>query len=1281
MLKNLKIIVLLLSIFGLTFACTVKQTNDTVEENPPVSSISVTLKITNAADFPECDFIITGTLDSNYLFIPKTNSDSIKVSISKGTLNLDIKAQMGDTICGIGSVSDVKITGQYELSITLTPIGEIGTITVTFNSNGGSAVEPKTVVKDLPIGSLPTPSMENFKFEGWYTDTTYTTKVTSSYKFSADTTLYAKWISLSSQFTVTFDVDGGSAVEAQTVNAGETINQSPLTTKTGSVFSGWYSDKTFTSPIPFPYEVTQNCTLYAKWTNENNVIFAESISLDKQTLDITQNETANIEAAILPTDATDKTITWTSSNKDIATIAGGTVRGIAAGTTTITASVNGKDGKISATCTVTVSSASIPVESIAFKKDSLELEAGKSEKLEVVITPKDAVTTIIYTSDNSSIATVEQNGTVTGISEGIATITATSKNAKTTNCTVTVTKSNVSVGMPKLIAGSTTIENNGTYSDATTATDFTFDRSSMLDIVYYTTDGSTPTESSQNTTPFKLKAGTYTIKAIATQAGTTSDCYTANVTVTDPMSGKTIIFVKADSAPSIWVWEKEKENENEISKEMGFTWESQDSMKPVEAGYMNDSAGWFMYDISDYATGNPIFFTLNKGSDIDTKKKATFWYDGTAFYDEDPTVTTYSEPVITITPKDGKEIKSTGMISISIKDGNSPLTSVTAQVGSKNYSLSNFSDGSLAVPVSELGVSNGSVIKVSVSASNNIGSSNASASLTVNDNAKVDKFSWDNALIYFVMTDRFYNGNKSNDTSYGRIKQDNKGKNIGTFHGGDIAGLTQKLDYLDELGVNAIWISAPYEQIHGWVGGGNNGDFAHYAYHGYYVLDYTGIDKNMGTVEEFRTFVNAAHEKGIRVVMDIVMNHTGYENMKDMEEYGYGSLTAGTNFNWLPSNGETFHQKPIDKSGSNWDKFWGSNWIRGDFNGYTTEDGDLKKCLDFLPDFKTESTSSEPAPAILKTKWQKETSGYDEWIIPAAKNLRKDLGLAPAVYIEKWLASWVEEFGIDGFRCDTAKHIDAYRWKELKDICKTALETWRNSSRATGDAKNWDEDFWMTGECFTWYIGNNYYYNYGFDSMIDFSYNSGAGKTPNISDWTSRANTLNGTPDDGQNALAYVSSHDTSLYRPSDMMTLGTNFLLLPGGVQIFYGDETGRPAGDGGSDSTQGTRSDFNWDAVDGSINKHWKKIGKFRQGHPAVGGGKQTEIASNTFKRYYNGQAGEDTVVIYAGNSSSVTVSGAFTDGTQVRNAYTGETATVSGGKASFNTASNPVLVEVVE
>lgn len=133
-------------------------------------------------------------------------------------------------------------------------------------------------------------------------------------------------------------------------------------------------------------------------------------------------------------------------------------------------------------------------------------------------------------------------------------------------------------------------------------------------------------------------------------------------------------------------------------------------------------------------------------------------------------------------------------------------------------------------------------------------------------------FNWHNATVYFVLTDRFQNGDPTNDQSYGRHKDGME--EIGTFHGGDLRGLADKLDYLQHLGVNALWISAPFEQIHGWVGGGTKGDFPHYAYHGYYTQDWTTLDANMGSEDDLRALVDGAHQRGIRILFDVVMNHT-----------------------------------------------------------------------------------------------------------------------------------------------------------------------------------------------------------------------------------------------------------------------------------------------------------------------------------------------------------------------------------------------------------------------
>ena len=575
----------------------------------------------------------------------------------------------------------------------------------------------------------------------------------------------------------------------------------------------------------------------------------------------------------------------------------------------------------------------------------------------------------------------------------------------------------------------------------------------------------------------------------------------------------------------------------------------------------------------------------------------------------------------------------------------------------------------------------------SVNATTNSTSSSVSDSVD-----EASNFSWDNATVYFVLTDRFVDGNASNNTSYGRVQTDASGKNIGTFHGGDIAGLTQKLNegYFTDLGVNAIWISAPYEQSHGFVGGGNSGDFAHYAYHGYYSLDYTTIDKNMGTIEEMRTFVDTAHAKGIRVILDVVMNHTGYLTLQDMIDYNISPTTVPlyTLENWAPGDGETWHSyhNLIDYDGhdSEWAKWWSPGWVRAGVGGYTAGDtSDLCQNLNGLPDIKTEVTSNEGLPPILQTKWAQEASGYEPWIVPAAKDLRTDLGLSPAEYQIKWLAAWVREFGIDGFRADTAKHIETERWAQLKDACSEALIEWRAANPDKPGA-DWKEDFWTTAEVFGHSANESSYHSVGkFDSVINFSFPKD-GDISNIdSIYQLYADTINTS--DTWNALSYISSHDTDLTR-GDMIDIGSTLLLSPGGVQIFYGDESNREKGEICSDSNQSTRSDMNWSNMDTATLSHWQKVGQFRNNHIAIGAGSHTKLndAPYTFMRSYHKDDTTDNVVVVldASDAQTIDVSSAFTNDSIVRDAYTGIEATVKKGSVTMTPDSNGViLLELVE
>lgn len=237
---------------------------------------------------------------------------------------------------------------------------------------------------------------------------------------------------------------------------------------------------------------------------------------------------------------------------------------------------------------------------------------------------------------------------------------------------------------------------------------------------------------------------------------------------------------------------------------------------------------------------------------------------------------------------------------------------------------------------------------------------------------------------------------------------------IGTFHGGDLRGLTSQLDYLQQLGVNALWISSPFEQIHGWVGGGTKGDFPHYAYHGYYTQDWTTLDANMGSEADLRALVDGAHQRGIRILFDVVMNHAGYATLADMQEYQFGALylsgaerqkILGDRWtNWRPAAGQSWHSfnDYINFSDSAaWEKWWGKKWIRTDIGDYDSPGfDDLTLSLAFLPDIKTESTTPSGLPAFYANKPDTKAKFIE--------------GYTPRDYLTHWLSQWVHDYGIDG---------------------------------------------------------------------------------------------------------------------------------------------------------------------------------------------------------------------------------------------------------------------------
>ncbi len=524
----------------------------------------------------------------------------------------------------------------------------------------------------------------------------------------------------------------------------------------------------------------------------------------------------------------------------------------------------------------------------------------------------------------------------------------------------------------------------------------------------------------------------------------------------------------------------------------------------------------------------------------------------------------------------------------------------------------------------------------------------------------------DNPIVYFLITDRFANGNPANDHSYGRQREKDPKADVGTFHGGDLQGITDKLNdgWFKQLGVNAIWITAPYEQIHGWVAGGNK-EFKHYAYHGYYALDYTVLDQNMGTPDELRDMVDTAHAQGIRILFDVVMNHPGYLDIQTADDLKIPVLWP----NALAKATLADYHGFIDYNSSRFADWWGRPWVRAGLPGYI--DGgsdDLTKQLAYLPDFRTESKDFVKLPKFLRTKADTKAVDLDNTTVRG--------------YLVKWLSDWVREYGIDGFRADTVKHVEPEAWLELKTQASAALADWKAKNP---DKKIDDSPFWMTGEYWGHGPERGRLHGFGFDTMINFEFQGRAAAVASDSGsksidalFASYAQLQAGHP---AQMLNYISSHDTTLFPRKQLIEGGDALLLAPGGVQIFYGDESARAPGPAPtSDTQQATRSDMNWSGLDIDVLAHWRKLGRFRARHVALARGEHERLgtAPYAFARIDRASGDRVVVALNVAAGASVPVGSVFAEGDALVDAYSRERLVVNAGAVTISKAAPAVLLE---
>ncbi|WP_255463588.1 alpha-amylase family glycosyl hydrolase [Microbulbifer sp. YPW1] len=517
---------------------------------------------------------------------------------------------------------------------------------------------------------------------------------------------------------------------------------------------------------------------------------------------------------------------------------------------------------------------------------------------------------------------------------------------------------------------------------------------------------------------------------------------------------------------------------------------------------------------------------------------------------------------------------------------------------------------------------------------------------------------WANASIYFLLTDRFNNGDSSNDLAYGRQAD---GAPLRGFLGGDLRGVIDKLNegYFSDLGIDAIWMSPIMENVHGYLESSGRT----YAYHGYWPKDWTAVDANLGSEADLKELIDTAHAQGIRVLLDVIANHTGPETAQD----------------------------PL----------WPSTWVRTspvcDWSGFA---GNVTCTLtDHLPDIRTESNASVEIPEFLLEKWQSEGRQAQELAELDAFFERTGYPRAPRYFLLKWLTDWVREYGVDGFRVDTAKHVEPEFWGQLKREAEDALADWKAQNPLQ---KIDDQPFFMLGEVYGFGVddfsnsdGRQYdfgdqqvdFYQYGFDSLINMGFVHHAEQSP-AELFAQYAQDLNTGDLKGAGVLSYISSHDDmdSFDRDrSRAFESATKLLLAPGAVQVYYGDELGRPLTDAQALYDAELRSFMNWqDMADTDTQlllTHWQKLLKFRQRFLALGAGEHQVIqqAPLVFSRSLENFAPVVVALDQPASDKKIPVAGVFEEGQSLLDFYSGASAQVVNGEVALSTPHSVVLLGV--
>ncbi|MEU9348229.1 pullulanase-type alpha-1,6-glucosidase [Streptomyces sp. NPDC048278] len=555
---------------------------------------------------------------------------------------------------------------------------------------------------------------------------------------------------------------------------------------------------------------------------------------------------------------------------------------------------------------------------------------------------------------------------------------------------------------------------------------------------------------------------------------------------------------------------------------------------------------------------------------------------------------------------------------------------------------------------------------------------------------------------YFVMPDRFANGVTGNDKgglTGSRLSTGYDPTDKGFYQGGDLKGLTNRLDYIKGLGTTAIWM-APIFKNKPVQGTGSN---ASAGYHGYWITDFTQVDPHFGTNKDLATLISKAHAKGMKVFFDVITNHTA--DVVDYEEKSYDYLSKGA-FPYLTKDGQPF------------------------------DDADY---ADGKKKFPAVSTASFPRTPTVTSRskvpsWLNDPTMYhnrgDSTFAGESATYGDFSGLddlwteRPEVVsgMEKIYERWVKDYAIDGFRIDTVKNVDMEFWTQWA----TALDTYA--------AQHGRKNFFMFGETYSadTSVTSPYVTQGRLDATLDFpfqdaarSYASQGGSAQKLASvfdddykyTTDKANayeqvTFLGNHDMGR--IGYFLEQDNPKATDAELLAkdrLANEVMFLSrGNPVVYYGDEQGFTGSGGDKDARQtmfaskvadyldddeiGTDRTAASDSYDTSapLYQRISALGKLRKDNPALADGVQTEryaadgagiyaftrTDANTGQEYVVAFNNADTAktATFATGSAGMRYRAVYgTDGTVTSGTDNGVTVTVPAESAVVYKAAGPL------